>query len=292
MNHLKLVLIFLLTSSVFGQLTEQDREWNKPVEPFRIIGNVYYVGASEVTSFLITTPKGHLLIDSGYAETVPQIKSNVEKLGFKLSDVKFLLNTQAHYDHAAGLAELKRLTKAKVIASVLDKKGLEEGDKNDFAWGDKYAFEPVKVDRTIRDGEELSLGGIKLQAILTPGHTPGATMWLMNAKDGSKNHQVAFVSSASIPGYTLLDNKKYPSIITDYEKTFTKMKSVQPDVFLGSHGSFFNLLEKAEKIRRNPASNPFIDPKGYKAYVERSHNTFLAQLKRERQEKANEAKGQ
>lgn len=292
MNHLKIILIFLLTSSVFGQLTEQDREWNKPIEPFRIVGNVYYVGASEVTSFLITTPNGHILIDSGYAETVPQIKKNVAKLGFKLSDIKYLLNTQAHYDHAAGLAELKRLTKAKMIASVLDKKGLEEGDKNDFAWGDKYAFEPVKVDRTISDGQEISLGGVKLKAILTPGHTPGATMWLMNAKDGSKTYQVAFVSSASIPGYTLLDNKKYPSMIADYEKTFAKMKSLQPDIFLGSHGSFFNLLEKAEKIRGNPASNPFIDPEGYKAYVERSHNTFLAQLKRERQEKANEAKGQ
>jgi metallo-beta-lactamase class B len=284
------LLLFAVGS--FGQATERDREWNQPVEPFRIIGNVYYVGATEITSFLITTPKGHILIDSGYAETVPQIQKNVAKLGFKLTDIKYLLNTQAHYDHAAGLAELKRLTKAKMIASVLDKKALEEGAKYDFAGGDKYAFEPVKVDRTIRDGEEISLGGLKLKAILTPGHTPGATMWLMNAKDGSKNHQVAFVSSASIPGYILLDNKKYPSIIADYEKTFAKMKNLQPDIFLGSHGSFFNLLEKAEKIRRNPASNPFFDPKGYKAYVERSHNTFLAQLKRERQEKANEAKGQ
>lgn len=291
MNCLKYSLFFLLVSCVFGQTTEQDREWNKPVEPFRIIGNVYYVGASEVTSFLITTPKGHILIDSGYAETVPQIKSNVEKLGFKLKDIKILLNTQAHYDHAAGLAELKRLTNAKMISSVADKKGLEEGDKNDFSWGDKYAFEPVKVDSTIVDGEYISLGGVKLKAMITPGHTPGATMWMLTAKEDNRAYQVAFVSSASIPGYTLVDNKKYPAIISDYELTFAKMKKLSPEVFLGSHGSFFNLLEKAEKIRSNPLINPFVDPAGYRAYVERAHSSFLAQLKRERDERSS-PKGQ
>lgn len=266
-------------------MTEQDREWNKPVEPFCIIGNVYYVGASEVTSFLITTSKGHILIDSGYAETVPQIKQNLDKLGFKLSDVKYLLNTQAHYDHAAGLAELKRLTKAKMVASVGDKRGLEEGDKNDFAWGDKYAFEPVKVDRTIADGGVVSLGGVTLKAVLTPGHTPGSTMWLLNVKENGRIYQVAFVSSTSIPGYTLLDNRKYPSIIPDYTSTFAKMKRVKPDVFLASHGSFFDLLEKAEKFHRFPAVNPFIDAEGYTNYVERTHTAFLAQLKKEQDAK-------
>lgn len=280
-----ILFAFLLAQCAFGQATEQDREWNQPVAPFRIIGNVYYVGAAEVTSFLITTPKGHILIDSGYAETVPQIKKNVEKLGFRLGDVKFLLNTQAHYDHAAGLTELKRLTKAKMISSVLDKKALEEGDKNDFAWGDKYAFEPVEVDRTIANNESILLGGVRLKAILTPGHTPGATMWLLSVSEKGRTFQVAFVSSASIPGYTLLDNKKYPTIISDYKLTFAKMKDLRPDVFLASHGSFFDLLDKAEKIRTNPLVNPFIDPKGYKNYVERSHANFLAQLIKEQESK-------
>lgn len=282
---LVVLLLFLFAINGSGQMTEQDREWNKPVEPFCIIGNVYYVGASEVTSFLITTSKGHILIDSGYAETVPQIKQNLDKLGFKLSDVKYLLNTQAHYDHAAGLAELKRLTKAKMVASVGDKRGLEEGDKNDFAWGDKYAFEPVKVDRTIADGGVVSLGGVTLKAVLTPGHTPGSTMWLLNVKENGRIYQVAFVSSTSIPGYTLLDNKKYPSIIPDYTSTFAKMKRVKPDVFLASHGSFFDILEKAEKFHRFPAVNPFIDAEGYTNYVERTHTAFLAQLKKEQDAK-------
>jgi metallo-beta-lactamase class B len=282
---LVVLLLFLFAINGSGQMTEQDREWNKPVEPFCIIGNVYYVGASEVTSFLITTSKGHILIDSGYAETVPQIKQNLDKLGFKLSDVKYLLNTQAHYDHAAGLAELKRLTKAKMVASVGDKRGLEEGDKNDFAWGDKYAFEPVKVDRTIADGGVVSLGGVTLKAVLTPGHTPGSTMWLLNVKENGRIYQVAFVSSTSIPGYTLLDNRKYPSIIPDYTSTFAKMKRVKPDVFLASHGSFFDLLEKAEKFHRFPAVNPFIDAEGYTNFVGRTHTAFLEQLKKEQDAK-------
>ena len=124
--------------SSFAQLTEQDREWNTPVEPFKIIGNVYYVRAAEITSFLITSPKGHILIDSGFAETVPLIKANVEKLGFKLSDIKILLNTQAHYDHAAGLNELKKLTGAKMLASAGDKPQLERGGLKDFAFGDRF----------------------------------------------------------------------------------------------------------------------------------------------------------
>src|SRR5687767_7049911 len=133
--------------SVLAQTTEEDRNANRPVKPFRIIGNVYYVGASEVTAFLITTPKGHLLIDSGFAETVPQIKENLRTLGFKLDDVKVLLNTQAHYDHAGGLAELKRLTKAKLIASVRDANALAKGGRDDFTWGDRFAYEAVTVDK-------------------------------------------------------------------------------------------------------------------------------------------------
>lgn len=284
------LLTFVFACSGFGQMTEQDREWNKPVDPFCIIGNVYYVGASEVTSFLVTTPKGYFLIDSGYAETVPLIKRNIERLGFKMSNIKYLLNTQAHYDHAAGLAGLKRLTKAKMISSVGDKKGLEEGDKNDFAWGDKYKFEPVKVDRTIADGGVISLGGVTLKAMLMPGHTPGSTMWLLNVKENDRIYQVAFVSSASIPGYTLLDNKKYPSIIRDYTSTFTKMKRLKPDVFLASHGSFFDLLEKAAKFRDFPAVNPFIDAEAYPKYVERTQAAFLAQLKSEQDAKRAKAR--
>lgn len=283
MKVLTLIITLLLSLQITSaQLTERDREWNQPVEPFRIVGNVYYVGAAEVTSFLITSPKGHILIDSGFAETVPQIRKNIEKLGFKLADVKYLLNTQAHNDHAGGLAELKRLTDAKMIASIEDAKALEVGDKDNFSWGGKYAFEPVKVDRRIKDGHVVSLGGSKLKAVITPGHTQGATMWTMTVRDKDRDVLIAFVSSASIPGYTLLNNTKYPNIISDYELTFEKMKRLRPDVFLGSHGSFFDLLEKAEKIRKNPTINPFIDPQGYQDYVSESEKSFREQLERER----------
>ena len=146
---------------------------NTPVEPFKIIGNVYYVGAAEITSFLITSPKGHILIDSGFAETVPLIKANVEKLGFKLSDIKILLNTQAHYDHAAGLNELKKPTGAKMSPPRATSRSSNAAGWKD-GLGDRFPFEPVKVDRVIRDGETIKLGGVKLKTVLMPGHTRAA----------------------------------------------------------------------------------------------------------------------
>ncbi|HVF47100.1 MAG TPA: subclass B3 metallo-beta-lactamase [Pyrinomonadaceae bacterium] len=272
--------------SVFTQQTEEDRNANRPVKPFRIIGNVYYVGASEVTSFLITTPKGHLLIDSGFAETVPQIRENLITLGFKLDDVKVLLNTQAHYDHAGGLAELKRLTKAKLIASVRDANALAKGGRDDFTWGDRFAYEPVTVDKVVTTNSQLKFGGITLTAILTPGHTKGCTMWVLDVKEKGRRYRVAFVGSTSSPGYKLLENEKYPTIVADYEMTFSLMKMITPDIFLASHGSFFNLLEKAEAIRNNPSRNPFLDREGYKAFVRDSHKAFREKLAAEKKAKA------
>ena len=276
-----LLIVFSLSLACFGQLSETERKWNEPVEPFRIIGNVYYVGASDITSFLITTPKGHFLLDAGFAETVPQIKENIKRLGFKLEDVKFLLNSQSHSDHSAGFAELKNLTKATMVASEGDKSGLERGGRNDPHWGDDASYTPVKVDRVVRDGEELSLGGSRMKAVLTPGHTPGCTTWTINVKDKDKgkNYDVVFVCSASVPsGYKLVGNEKYPNIVSDYEMTFRVLKTLQPDVFLGAHGVFFDLLGKAEKLRSGKEANPFIDPQGYKAYLARAEQSFRESL--------------
>src|SRR4030095_16436626 len=179
----KTALILSLTLSLFLPATANPqadptaRSWNQPVKPYRIIGNVWYVGASGVTSFMITTSKGHILIDGGLAETAPQIKQNVAQLGFKLTDVKILLNSHAHYDHAGGLAELKELTGAKLMATEADAALLARGGKDDFQWGDKYLYKPVKADRLLRDGDPVELGGVTLTALLTPGHTRGSTTW-------------------------------------------------------------------------------------------------------------------
>ena len=277
-----LLIVGSLSLTCFGQLSETERKWNEPVEPFRIIGNVYYVGASDITSFLITTPKGHFLLDAGFAETVPQIKENVKRLGFKLEDVKFLLNSQSHSDHSAGFAELKRLTKATMIASEGDKASLERGGKDDPHWGNDAAYTPVKVDRVVKDGELLSLGGSRMKAVMTPGHTPGCTTWTIDVKDQGRNYNVVFVCSASVPnGYKLVGNEKYPGIVSDYETTFRVLKNLKPDIFLGAHGVFFDLLGKAQKHRTGKRPNPFIDPQGYKDYVTRAEKAFRESLARE-----------
>ena len=277
----KVLLILIAPLSCLAQLSETERKWNAPVEPFRVIGNIYYVGAADITSFLITTPNGHFLLDGGFAETAPQIASNIKRLGFKVEDVKFLLNSQSHNDHAGGLAELKKLSSAKMIASEGDKPGLENGGKDDFAWGDDFGYTPVKVDRVVKDGEEVSLGGVPMKAVITPGHTRGCTTWTLAVKDGAKTYNAVFVCSASVPGYKLTGNEKYPSIIADYETTFAVLKKLNPDIFLAAHGSFFDLLGKAEKLRSGARPNPFIDPQGYKDYVTRAEKSFRDILAKE-----------
>lgn len=278
----KITLIFIILFIVFSvaaQKTERDREWNKPIEPFKLIGNVYYVGVSEITSFLITTPKGHILIDGGFAETAPIIKANIAKLGFKLEDVKILLNTQAHYDHAAGLADLKRWTKAKMLISAEDKILLENGGKGDFAFGDDYSYEPVKADKILKDGEKIKLGGVSLKTILTPGHTKGCTSFWLEVKENGRKYSVIFVGSTTAPGYKLNGNEKYPNIVTDYEKTFSVLRKLKPDVFVASHGNFFNLPEKAEKLRQVKSPNPFIDSQVYLNFLDDTEKAFREKLR-------------
>jgi metallo-beta-lactamase class B len=284
-QHLLLTLASMLVvaASTFAQSSAEWRSWNEPVKPLRVIGNVYYVGAKEVSSFLITTPAGHLLLDGGFAETAPLIAENVRQLGFKLEDIKLLIGSHAHSDHAGGLAELKRLTGAKLLVTAADAAMLERGGKDDFAWGDQFAFPAVKADRTLRDSEQVTLGGVTLTPRLTPGHTRGCTTWTMKVEEGGKLYDVVFVGSASVPGYKLVGNEKYPQIADDYARTFRVLKSLPCDVFLAPHGSFFALAEKARRAAQGAKQNPFIDPQGYRDYVARAERAYLEQLSRERQ---------
>lgn len=279
MKFKSFLLILLFSVSIFAQKDERDRKWNQPVEPFKIIGNVYYVGVTEITSFLITTPKGHILIDGGFAETAPIIKANLAKLGFKLKDVKILLNTQAHYDHAAGLAELKRATGAKMMISAEDKILLENGGKNDFAFGDEYPYEPVKADKVIKDGEIIKLGNVSLKVISTPGHTKGCTSFWLEIKENKKKYSILFHGSTTAPGYKLVGNEKYPNIIADYEKTFNLLKKLKPDVFLASHGNFFDLLGKIEKLQQNKSINPFLESQTYQHFLADTEKDLREKIK-------------
>lgn len=274
---LKLLAVFALSfiagPAVFAQADEESRRSNQPIAPFRIAGNLYYVGANEVASYLITTPKGHFLLDGGFVETASQIERNIAQLGFKLSDVKLLLNSHAHCDHAGGLAELKKLTGAEFLASERDAELLRKGGHGDFRFGDRLIFPPIEPDRIIHDGEQIQLGDQIMTAHLTPGHTQGNTSWTTKIRDGAKTYDVVFVGSQSSLDYKFVGQESYPGIKADFEKSFALLKRLPCDIPPGSHASFFHLGEKRVRLARGDI-NAFIDPEGYKTYLGESEKEF------------------
>jgi metallo-beta-lactamase class B len=279
-------LSILAVHTAVAQADETSRAWNKPVPPFPIIGNLYYVGASEVTSFLITTPQGHFLLDGGFVETAPQIERNIAELGFKLKDVKFLLNSHAHFDHAGGLAELKKLSGARLVASERDAPLLRAGGHGDFRFGDTLAFPAVAPDQLIHDGESIQIGDQKMTAHLTPGHTKGNTTWTTKISDGRKTYDVVFAGSPNFLDYQLAGHESYPGIAADFEKSYALLKTLPCDIFPSAHGSVFNFLEKRERLLRGETPNPFIDPHGYRQMIAEYEKKFRAR-KREQESKLN-----
>ena len=266
-----------------GQIV-QNPEWRQPFPAFKLIGNVYWVGTYDLSTYLITTDAGHILINTGFPETVPEIQKGVEQLGFQLRDVKILLATHAHADHVAGLAELKRLTGAEMWMSEADAVSLEDGGKSDFRFGDspETYIDPVQVDRTLKDQDRIALGGVTLTAHHHPGHTKGATSFTLTVREGDRDYRVAIVNMGSInPGVTVSGMPKYPTIGDDYARTFAAQKALPVDVFLASHASQFGMHTKYQPgAPYDP--NRFVDPAGYLAAVERLEGIFREQLARER----------
>lgn len=261
-----LFLTLLLALPVRG---ENPAAWTEPVEPFTIIGNVHYVGTADLASYLITTPSGHILIDAPMEENVPHLLASIAALGFDEGDVEILLNSHAHFDHAGGFAAIREHTGARLLVSPPDAELLEQGGRNDFAFGDAGAFRPVEVDGFIEDGQEIELGGVRLRAVATPGHTMGGTSWVMDVEENGRDLTVLFANSMSAPGYDLVDNERYPEIMRDYRKSFERLEQIEADVFLSTHGSFIRLRDKIAALLHDPGSNPFIDPDASKRYVER-----------------------
>ena len=280
MRRIFLLTVLRFVSTVLAQQDPVSRAANQPVEPFRIAGNLFYVGASDVTSYLITTPQGHILIDGGFAETAPMIERHIEQLGYHLRDVRILLNTHAHLDHAGGLAELKRATGATLLASAGDAPLLQRGGHDDPQFGERLTFPPVMVDRIIGDGERVSLGGFSLIPRITPGHTPGCTTWTMTVRERLRHYDtVVIVGSPTVPAeYTLVNNRKYPDIVSDYRRTFAILQSLPCQIFLGSHGSYFGLRRKLARLRKGSRTNPFVDPDGYRRFVALSRTAFEEKL--------------
>lgn len=258
---------------------------NAPLAPFRIGEGLYYVGATDIASYLIVTRAGLIVIDGGYADTAPRILANIRALGFDPRQVKILLNTHGHLDHAGGLAALKAATGAKVYASALDAPLLERGGRGDFAFGDRLTFPPVHVDHIVADDEQVNLGGTILTARLTPGHTRGCTTWTFPVRVAGQLRQALVLCSLSIlPGYRLAGpNPSYRGIARDYAGSYARLRALPCEVFLGSHGGFFGLRAKREALLAGNLA-AFVDPAGCRAFFTAAEAHYRQTLQRQQAE--------
>lgn len=252
--------------------------WTTPVEPFNVAGNIYYVGTLELSSWLIVTDEGHILLDAPLDENVPLLLSNVEKLGFDPQRIRVLLNSHAHLDHAGGFSAIKAKTGARLWLSEADAELAARGGKGDFAFGDGAAYPPVVADEILYDGRKVTLGGTTLVPMITPGHTKGSTTWTTRVCEGDREFLVVFAPSLSAPGYRLVDNAAYPGVIDDYHRTFERLARLKPDIFLATHASFFDLLAKASVRRRGVGPNPFVAPASFEEFVSRWRAQFEKEL--------------
>ncbi len=241
--------------------------------PHKIVGNIYYVGSQSFASYLITTSQGHIVINSCLQYLVPRIKANIEKLGFRFKDVKFLLTSESHADHIAGCDPFLKETGASLYVMNGDDRIVSQGGAGDFAY--KMFWEPCKVSRVLNDFDRVVLGDVTMVARHTPGHTPGATTWLIQTREGGKLYSVAIVASLNVNrDYKLIGNTRYPQIADDYRRSFAILKPLTADVFLGAHGSDHQMQQKYARIGRGP--NPYIDPRALPAYVAEREKAFLA----------------
>jgi metallo-beta-lactamase class B len=274
-------IVLMLTLLFAGSaLTQNPPDWTEPFPPFRIAGNLYYVGSKGLASYLMTTPQGNILINSDLEANVPMLQASIEKLGFQFKDTKILLISHAHFDHDAGSAKIKELTGARYMVMDSDVAVVESGGRADFQYGNRpdFLYPPAKVDRVLHDGDEVKLGGTVLVAHLTPGHTKGCTTWTMQVTDGGKTYNAVIVGSPYVnPGYKLVHNQTYPQIAEDYERMWRVLKSLPCDLFLGAHGSYFGLEEKYPRLKEGGA-NPFLDSDGYKKFISEAEQDFRTEL--------------
>jgi metallo-beta-lactamase class B len=275
-----LSVLLLLAPRLNAQM---NPDWTTPIAPFRIAGNLYYVGGKDLASYLIVTPKGDILINSSLEASVPMIRSSVEQLGFKFSDIKVLLISHAHFDHDAGSAELIRETGAKYMVMDGDVSVVMSGGATDFAYA-KDTYPKANVNRVLHDGDEVKLGGTVLVAHKTAGHTRGCTTWTMQVSEAGRPLHVVIVGSWNVnPGFRLVDRPEqpasYPGIANDYRRTFATLKALQCDVFLGAHGAYFGMLAKLDRIKAGAKENVWVDTRGYQDAVAEREQAFEKELK-------------
>jgi len=270
---------------------ETNRSWTTPIAPFRIADNLYYVGSQELASYLIITSRGNILINANLASSPDQIRDSVEKLGFRWTDTRILLNSQAHDDHVGGAAEIIRETHAKNMVMDGDVSVMETGAKTDFLSPSPNVpgYSPAHVNRVLHDGDTVNLGGVTLTAHKTAGHTRGCTTWTMRSHvpgdpPGTLRNIVIVGGTGFWSEYHFVAKPghpaSYPGIVQDFQHTFAELRVLPCDVFLGAHGGYFDLLTK---LKRYPQDGPraFIDPEGYRVFIERSQHNFEAALSKQ-----------
>ena len=260
-------------------------EWTTAQKPFRIADNLYYVGSEDLAAYLVVTPKGNILINANLASSPPQIRASVRELGFHWKDTKILLLSQAHYDHAAGAAEVVRETGARLMVMDGDAQAVETGDRHDFGGPGLLPYAPAHVDRILQDGGQVRLGGVVLTAHRTAGHSRGCTTWTMTATVNGQPEPVVIVGGyAALSSYRLVARPghpaSYPGIAADFAQTFRTLRALPCAVFLGAHGGYFDMQAK---LKRMPSEGDrvWIDPAGYRAMIDEGEQAIQRKLKQQ-----------
>lgn len=266
------------------QLPGQEK-YTRPYEPFRVVGNLYYVGTYDLAVFLITTPQGHMLINTGVNDSAPYIRASVEKLGFKYQDIKLLLATHGHWDHVAAMAQIKRETGARMLMHEGDADLVESGGSADYRFPDKgrgAVYEPVKVDQRLKEGDKVALGGTELTVLHHPGHTKGSSSFTFKTRDAGRDYNVLIANMGSInPGVNVNFMPGFPVINEAYLTTLQRQKQLKPDVWVSSHAPQFNMYDK-HKPGDKYDPNRFVDPDGYGAKIQFYEKLFRAAMERDR----------
>ena len=276
-------ILALLFVSTAASGASRPEEWSRPFPGHRVIGNLHAVGTWDLGCFLIASDEGHILVNTGLAESAPLIRQNVESLGFRLEDVRILLTMQAHYDHAAALAEIKAWTGAAMWATAADAQLLEDGGVSDPHFRGEYPFAPVAVDRILRDGEAIELGTIRLTVVENPGHTPGSVSYAMTVREAGRDYRVVLANMGSMnPGLRLAKDPTYPGIAEDFAETFRRQRAMEVDVWVAAHASQHRLHDK---YRPGDAYDPerFVDPEGFRELVAHYQRLYEQQLAAQRE---------
>ncbi|MFL6619940.1 MAG: subclass B3 metallo-beta-lactamase [Povalibacter sp.] len=268
-------------------VTFDNKAWYEPAEPLHIAGPIYYVGTRDLGSYLITTSAGHILLDGAMPGSEHLIEDSIRELGFKIEDIHLLLITHAHMDHVGTLAYFKKRTGAPLLVMPPDDELLKSGGAKDYLYStvESFHFPPVSADRTLRDGETVTLGDVQLTAHHTPGHTRGCTTWTTTVKEGGRAYRVVFTGSTSVnPGTHLVQSPSYPNIAEDYQRAFKVLDSLQPEIFLAAHASFFDMDSKRGRVL-SEGVQAFVDPQGYKLANDGKRAAFEKQLAEEQSKK-------